>query len=127
MFFYIEERRMWLRTGTHTALRDIDPQFAWFVEGRRGQIQRMLRIWLAEPQQAKGPPDAELGVGDPEPYLRAYLGTVSCWAGTSAFRQVRRLFRFASRAAASTGQSARDLRRLLTQTLRGYLHESAGA
>ena len=104
MFFYIEERRMWLRTGTHTALRDIDPQFARFAEGRRGQIQRMLRIWLAEPPQTK-------------PYLRAYLGTVSCWAGTSAYREFRRLFRFASRAAADTGQSARDLRRLLTQTL----------
>ncbi len=115
MFFYIEERRMWLRTGTHTALRDIDPHFAWFAEGRCGQIQRMLRIWLAEPRQTK-------------PFLRAYLGMVSCWAGASAsYREFRRLFRFASRAAIGTGQSARDLRRLLTRTLREYMHESAGA
>ena len=113
MFFYVEERQMWLRTGTHTALRDIDPIFARFAEDRRGQIQRLLRIWLAEPRQTK-------------PYLRVYLGTVSCWAGASAYREFRRLFRFASRAAAGTGQPARDLRRLLVQTLRGYMRESAG-
>jgi hypothetical protein len=114
MFFYVEERRMWLRTGTHTALRDTDPQFARFAEGRRGQIQRILRIWLAEPHQAR-------------PCLRAYLGTVSCGAGTSAYREFRRLFRFTSRAAAGTDQPARDLRRLLKQTLREHLHESAEA
>jgi hypothetical protein len=113
MFFYIEERRMWLRTGTHTVLRDMDPQFARFVEGPNGQIQRMLRIWLAEPQQVK-------------PCLQAYLGTVNCWAGASAYREFRRLFRFASRAAAGTGRPARDLRRLLKQTLRKYMRESAG-
>ena len=112
LFFYVEERRMWLRTGTHMALRDIDPQFARFLEGPRGQIQRMLRIWLAEPRQAK-------------PHLRAYLGSVSCWAGASAYRELRRLFRLASRAATGTGQPARDLRRLLTRTLRAYRDASA--
>jgi hypothetical protein len=113
MFFYVQERRMWLRTGTHTALRDVDPQFVRFAEGPHGQIQQILRIWLAEPPQMK-------------PYLRAYLGAVNCWAGTSAFRQFRRLFRFASRAAAGTGQPACDWRRLLIRTLRAYMHESAG-
>jgi len=84
--FYIEERRMWLRTGTHTALRDQDASFARFAGNPCGQIQRLLRIWLAEPRQAK-------------PYLRAYLGTVNCWAGASGYREFRRLFRRASRAA----------------------------
>jgi hypothetical protein len=113
MFFYVEERRMWLRTGTHTVLRNVDPQFARFAEGQHGQMQRMLRIWLAEPPQTK-------------PCLRAYLGTVNCWAGVSAYRDFRRLFRFASRAAAGPGRPARDMRRLLKRTLREHLHESAG-
>lgn len=113
MFFFIEERRMWLRTGMHTTLRDVDPQFGRFVKGQRGQIQRMLRIWLAESRRAK-------------PYLRAYLGMVSCWAGAPAHREFRRLFRLASKAAADTGRPARDLRRLLTQTLREHIRGSGG-
>ncbi|MCU0917632.1 MAG: hypothetical protein MUC88_24175 [Planctomycetes bacterium] len=113
MFFHVEERRLWLRTGTHTTLRDRDPQYAQFAEDQRGQIQRLLRIWLAESRHAR-------------PLLRAYLGTVSCWAGVPVYREFRRLFRLTSRAAAGTGQSARDLRRLLIQTLREHLEAPAG-
>lgn len=113
MFFHIEERRAWLRTHTHTIVLDRDPEFARFSRETNGRLQRMLRIWLAEPH-------------DVRPRLKAYLGTVSCFAGGPPFQELRRLFRLASKAAVETGQPAAALRRRLAQTLRRYTGQPAG-
>ncbi len=111
MFFHVEERRAWIRTGTHTVVYDRDPNYGRFAEDPRGTVIRMLRIWLAEPK------------GD-RPYLRAYLGTVTlCFIGPS-FRDLCRLFRFTSRAAKAAGQSAKALRHNLAGLLRERIHEA---
>jgi hypothetical protein len=113
MFFHIEERWAWLRTCTHTTVRDSDPDFARFQRETDGRLQRMLRIWLAEPRGAR-------------PHLKAYLGTVSCFAGGPPFQELRRLFRLASKAATEAGEPAGALRRRLAQTLRRYTRQPAG-
>lgn len=43
MFFHVEERRIWLRTHTHTAVSDRDPDFPRFVQEPNGRVARMLR------------------------------------------------------------------------------------
>ena len=111
MFFHVEERRAWIRTGTHTVVYDRDPNYGRFAEDPRGTVIRMLRIWLAEPK------------GD-RPCLRAYLGTVTlCFIGPS-FRDLCRLFRFTSRAAKAAGQSAKALRHNLAGLLRERIHQA---
>ncbi|MBL7188207.1 MAG: hypothetical protein ISS70_17935 [Phycisphaerae bacterium] len=114
MFFYVEERRAWIRTHTHTVVYDRDPDFQRFSKDPSGTIKRMVRIWLAEP-------------GCRQPSLQAYLGTVTfCFAGPS-FRDLCRLFHLASRAAKAAGQSTKALRRDLSALLRQYIQEEYGA
>ena len=110
MFFHVEQRSAWIRTRTHTVVFDRDPDYERFAQDPTGTVRRMLRIWLAE---AKGG----------RPCLCAYLGAVSfCGVGPS-FRDLRRLFRFTSRAAKAAGQSPRALRHHLERLLRGYIRE----
>ena len=114
MFFHVEERRIWLRTHTHTVVSDHDPDFPRFVQEPDGRVARMLRIWLAEPR-------------DDRLYLRAYLGTITFCATGPSFGELRRLFRFASRAAAAAGEPARALRGRLADLLRERLQRHYAA
>ena len=110
MFFHVEQRTAWIRTGTHTVVYDRDPDYPRFAKDPGGTIKRMLRIWLAEP-------------GNDRPTLRAYLGTVTfCFTGPS-FRELCRLFHLTSRAAGAAGQSAKALRNDLAGLLRMYIRE----
>ena len=113
MFFHVEERRAWIRRHKRIVVYDRDPDFQRFVRDQAGTVKLMLRIWLAEP-----------AVG--QPYLRAYLGTVTfCFIGPSV-QDITRLFRFASKAAVAAGQSAAALRHNLAGLLRQYAHQEYG-
>jgi hypothetical protein len=113
MWFHVEERWAWLRTQTHTVIFDRDPEFARFASSRAGTLHLMLRIWLAEGRQER-------------PGLRAYLGAVTFCARGPSRRSLRRLFRLASAAAQTAGQSPRALRRSLAALLRGYAQREYG-
>ena len=105
MFFHVEQRRAWIRTGTHTIVYDHDPDYPRFARDPSGKVKRMLRIWLAERKAEK-------------PLLRAYLGT--------SFRDMCRLFHFATAAAKAAGESAKALRHDLADLLRKYIREEYG-
>jgi hypothetical protein len=110
MFFHVVERRAWVRTQTHTVVYDHDPEYSRFEKDSTGSIKRMLRIWLAEPKKD-------------QPYLRAYLGTVTfCFKGPS-FRELYRLFHLTSRAAKAAGTEDKVLRHRLAGLLRMYIQE----
>jgi hypothetical protein len=113
MFFHIEQRRAWVRRHKRIIVYDRDPDYARFAQDPSGTIKLMLRIWLAEPKGG-------------QPYLYAYLGTVTfCFTGPSV-QDVFRLFRFTSKAATEANQSARALRRDLAVLLRKHIHEEYG-
>ncbi|MHC4519956.1 MAG: hypothetical protein ACYTAS_15310 [Planctomycetota bacterium] len=107
MYFHTEERQIWLRSHTHTVVRDRDPDFARFACGPGGAVQRILRIWLADRQGSRI-------------RLRAYLGAVTCYTTGPSFRELRRLLRLATAAAANADTSARRLRRDLMALLRRH-------
>ena len=107
MYFHTEERRIWLRSHTHTVVHDRDPAFARFACEPGGAVQRILRIWLADRQGS-------------QVRLRAYLGAVTCCRRGPSFRELRRLLRLASTAAANADTSARRLRRDLMALLRRH-------
>lgn len=111
MFFHIEERQAWLRSHTHTIVFDRDPDFARFARDPSGRIKRMLRIWLAEQRGA-------------ERHLLAYLGTVTFCAVGPSPGDLRRVFRFASKAAVEAGQAPGPLRERLSEILRRYAGEA---
>jgi len=113
MFFHIEQRRAWIRTGTHTIIYDHDPDYPRFARDPSGKIKRMLRIWLAE-RKAHGH------------CLRAYLGTVTFCFVRPSFRDLCRLFHFTTAAAKAAGQSAKALRHDLANLLRKFFHEEYG-
>lgn len=113
MFFHIEERRAWIRRHKRIIVYDRDPDYARFARDPNGTIKLMLRIWLAE-------------LKDDLPYLCVYLGTVTfCFIGPSS-RDILRLFRFTSKAAKATGESARVLRHDLAVILRKRIHQEYG-
>jgi hypothetical protein len=114
MFFHIEQRRAWLRSHTHTVVLDRDPDFARFVRDSTGMVQHMLRVWLAEQR-------------GPRRHLHAYLGTVTCCASGPSLPELRRLLHLTTRAAATTGQPARVLRRHLIRTLRRHVRRQRAA
>jgi hypothetical protein len=110
MFFYVEERKAWVRTGTHTIVYDRDPDYPRFERNPSGSIKRMLRIWLAERSTEK-------------PLLRTYLGTVTFCFMKPSLKDLYRLFHLTTAAAKAAGQSARALRRELADLLREYMSE----
>ena len=113
MFFHIEQRRAWVRTSTYTIVFDRDPDYLRFARDPSGKVRRMLRIWLAERKAEK-------------PLLRAYLGTVTFCFIRPSYRDMYRLFRFATTAAKTAGESAKALRHDLADLLRMYFHEEYG-
>jgi hypothetical protein len=110
MFFHVEQRSAWIRTGTHTIVYDRDPDYPRFERDPSGSVKRMLRIWLAERKADR-------------PLLRAYLGTVTFCFMKPSFRDLCRLFHLTTKAAKTAGQSARALRRDLADMLREYMSE----
>lgn len=113
MFFHIEQRRAWVRRHKRIIIYDRDPDYTRFAKDQSGTIKLMLRIWLAE---SKGY----------QPYLHTYLGTVTfCFAGPSS-GDIIRLFRFTSKAAKITGESAKELRHDLKSLLRKHFQEEYG-
>jgi hypothetical protein len=113
MFFHVEQRSAWIRTNTHTIIYDHDPDYPRFARDPSGSVRRMLRIWLAERKAEK-------------PLLRAYLGTVTFCFIRPSFRDLFRLFHFATTAAKAAGQSAKILRHDLADLLRKYFREEYG-
>lgn len=108
MYFHIEERRAWIRTQSHTVVLDRDPEFARFVQDPSGYIQRIVRVWVAEPAPVR-------------PYKRAYLGALVLLANQASLSELSRMFRMASVYATCSGESSKDLRRQLIETLRKHI------
>ena len=108
LYFHVEQRSAWIRTGTHTIVYDRDPDYPHFVKDPGGSVKRMLRIWLAE--------------GDADrPLLRAYLGTVTFCFMKPSVKDLHRLFHLTTTAAKAAGRSAKALRRQLADMLREYM------
>jgi hypothetical protein len=113
VFFHIEERRAWVRRHKRIIIYDRDPDYARFAKDPSGTIKLMLRIWLAEPKGGRL-------------HLHTYLGTVIfCFTGPS-LQDMFRLFRFTSKAAKKTSQSAKVLRRNLAGLLRKHIQDEYG-
>ena len=110
MFFHVEERKAWVRTGTHTIVYDRDPDYPRFERDPSGSVKRMLRIWLAERNAGKL-------------LLRTYLGTVTFCFMKPSLKDLYRLFHLTTAAAKAAGQSARAFRRDLADMLREYMSE----
>jgi len=108
MYFHIEERQAWIRTQTHTVVFDRDPEFARFAQDPGGYIRRIVRVWAAEPAPVY-------------PYKRAYLGALMLLANEASLPELSRMFRKVSGYATCSGESPKDLRRQLTETLRKYI------
>ena len=108
MNFQIEERRTWVRSGTHTTVFDRDPDFDFFRNDPTGLMVRTLRIWLAETRGKGSTP-------------RAYLGSIrACRFGLEG-PELYRLFRKTTACAPQVGVPAPVLRRRLALLLRARL------
>lgn len=110
MYFHIEERRAWIRTHTHTVVFDRDTEFARFVQDPGGYVQRIVRVWVAEPAPA-------------HPYKRAYLGALMLRANQASLSELSRMFRKVSGYTTCSGESPKDLRRQLIETLRKHIYQ----
>ena len=108
MYFHIEERQAWVRSLTHTVIFDRDPDFARFAQNPKGDIRRIIRVWVAEPKDA-------------HPYKQAYLGAALFFASRFSFSELCLIFRRASVYAAHSGEPARILRHQLADSLRKYI------
>ena len=110
MYFHIEEHRAWINSQGHVFIDERDPEYARFASDDRGVVKRMLRIWLAESR-------------DGEPYLRAYLGVISCRIVGPSLREWYHLFHLTSKEAKTAGVSPKELRKELGSVLRKYIEE----
>ena len=113
--FVSNERQVWMRLVSHTAVFDRDPQFERYRKDPSGSILRILHVWLADGSGTGG-------AGD----IRHYLGSVrrcSC-GGWSSRVELARLFRRATAVAALTGESSRGFRNRLTRYLRDYFRST---
>ena len=54
MFLVYEERRMFVRPGTHTVVFEHEPGFERFLHDATGRIDRFVRVWLAK-RSERGP------------------------------------------------------------------------
>ncbi len=111
--FHLRESRTWVRTATHTAIRDDEPDFARFVASGDGDVQRVIRIWFAE------------RLGGQE-CLRAYLGSFTISAAGPSMRDLRRVFRRAEWATRAPEHQGRPLRSTLAGWIRRRVREAAG-
>jgi hypothetical protein len=107
-----ENRRVWMRRRDHTVVFERDPDFARFLADPSGSVMHILRIWIA--------------CGDSHPPgMRHYVGSVrhcEC-GGWMSHRELIRLFRRATVAARSLGESARSFRARLRRLLREQFGE----
>jgi hypothetical protein len=103
------ERRVWMRLASHTAVFDRDPDFAHLSKDPSGSLIRIVHLWLA---------DAGQGL----PAIRHYLGSIRrCDCGGWVSRhELARLFHRATVAAHLVGESGLGLRHRLSRYLREY-------
>lgn len=113
VFFHVEQRSAWVRTGTHTVVYDRDQDYPRFASDPSGTVRRLIRIWLAETRDGRD-------------YPIAYLGAVTFCLVRPSYRDLLRLFRMASRAAKAAGRSAKELRDELAELVRQYMREEYG-
>jgi len=110
--FHLAECRAWVRTSTHTVIREDEPDFARFAASGEGLIQRVLRVWLTAPP---GAPHR----------LRDYLGSVSVSRACPQLRDLRRIFRRAEESAAALGLPRAAVRAELAEVLRRRMSQTA--
>ena len=108
MFFHVEQRRLWIRTLSHTLIHDRDPLFDEFCQNQKGNIMRILRVWLAD--ESNGPP-----------IKRAYLGSLRCCVIGADRSELRRLLRRTAACTVLGGESSHVLCHQLKQSLREHL------
>ncbi|HEX5052918.1 MAG TPA: hypothetical protein VFZ65_14170 [Planctomycetota bacterium] len=110
--FDIQESRTWVRTSTHTVIREQEPDYARFVASGDGHVQRVLRVWLADPLGAHR--------------LRVYLGSVTVANACPRLRDLRRIFRRAEQSASGPACPASVVRAELMRILRHEMLEPVG-
>jgi hypothetical protein len=105
MNFHFEKRKAWIRTSTHTVVRDVEPDFEEFRRSEDGVTATLVRIWFRS-RREKSP--------------GAYVGALQLcplW-GLSTY-ELRRILRRLTGLARAEGLSARSLRNELLECLRG--------
>ena len=102
--FHIRESRTWVRTSTHTVIREDDPDYARFAGSDEGYVQHVLRVWL---QDIDGPHR-----------LRAYLGSLTISRAWPSLRDLRRIYRQAEKHAADLDCRRAEVRTTLHRILR---------
>jgi hypothetical protein len=114
--FVTDERRVWMRLRTHTAVFDREPDFARHVNDPSGSVLRILRIWIADPAPGTSA-------------LRHYVGSIrrcDC-GGWMSHRELYRLFHRATITAKLIGENAAAFRAQLSAFLRDYFNERGPA
>ena len=110
--FVADEKRAWMRLRDHVVIFERDPDFLRFLANPSGSVLRVVRIWVASEDS------------DP-PRIRRYLGSIrrcEC-GGWMSHRELVRLFRRATVAAADIGERAAIFRASLSAFLREYFDE----
>ena len=111
--FHLAETRAWVRTYTHTVIREDEPDFARFAASGDGLVQRVLRVWLDAP------------CGDPN-RPRAYLGSLTVSRACLRLRDLRRIFRRAEQFGSELGRTKASVHTELAELLRRNLGETEG-
>ena len=96
-----------MRLRDHVVIFERDPDFVRFRHDRSGSVLRVVRVWVAGPEQGAS-------------QIRHYLGSVrycEC-GGWMSHRELVRLFRRATMTAHREGESARLFRVRLSRHLR---------
>ncbi len=110
MFFHIDQRRLWIRTISHTLVHDRNPFFEEIRQDQRGNIMRILRVWLSDESNDR-------------PIPKAYLGSLRCCVIGPDRSELRRLLKRASASTALAGESSHGLCHQLMQSLREHLNK----
>jgi hypothetical protein len=115
--FLFEERRAFVRTISHTVVRDTDPDFAELSASGTGLTPSLVRVWLAD-----------VAEGALEAVPRAYLGSVTFCPSTPLRAQLATMLRRLNAAATGADEHAlRTLRRRLTGLLRRFRAPASSA
>lgn len=105
MNFHFEKRRAWIRTSTHTVVRDVEPDFEEFRRSEDGVTATLVRIWFRS-REGKSP-----GV---------YVGSLQlCPLWGLPTYALRKVLRRLTDLAHEEGLPARSLRNELLECLRG--------
>jgi hypothetical protein len=109
MNFLFQERQAFVRTQTHTMVRDTDPDFRYFCSTQDGVVASLVRIWLTEKSRAGNVPVA-------------YLGCVRfCRSLHPSIREIRNIVKRLEKCAREEKRDTESLRRELLSHLRRYV------